>query len=132
METLETRATWAAKRRLELRIGPSGVDGLEVLRPEVSGWILIFVLLILLYWPSVFLPSLVLELLCTTAAQVGSGTRTWGCGVGRGGGVVGVSVFFCYDIGVVVVGLVSVGVGVVGLCVVGVGVVLDAVLTGCC
>lgn len=37
METLEARATWAANKRLELRIGPSEVDGLEVLRPEVRG-----------------------------------------------------------------------------------------------
>lgn len=35
METLETRATWAAGRRLELRLDPSEVDGLEVLRPDV-------------------------------------------------------------------------------------------------
>lgn len=39
METLEARATWAANKRLELRIGPSEVDGLEVLRPEVSRWL---------------------------------------------------------------------------------------------
>lgn len=36
METLEARATWAANKRLDLRMGPSEVDGLEVLRPEVG------------------------------------------------------------------------------------------------
>ncbi|CAN0446235.1 unnamed protein product, partial [Hapterophycus canaliculatus] len=33
VETLEARGTWAAKKRLELRICPSDVEGLEVLRP---------------------------------------------------------------------------------------------------
>ena len=37
METLEARGTWAAERRLELRICPSDVEGLEVLRPKVRG-----------------------------------------------------------------------------------------------
>lgn len=35
METLETRGTWAAAKRLELRLDPSKVDGLEMLRPKV-------------------------------------------------------------------------------------------------
>lgn len=35
VETLEVRGTWAAERRLELRICPSDVEGLEVLRPKV-------------------------------------------------------------------------------------------------
>ncbi|CAM9691183.1 unnamed protein product [Ectocarpus sp. 12 AP-2014] len=34
VETLETRATWAAQKRLELGICPSDVEGLEALRPE--------------------------------------------------------------------------------------------------
>ncbi|CAN0191857.1 unnamed protein product [Scytosiphon promiscuus] len=34
VETLEARGTWAAEKRLELRICPSDVEGLEVLRPE--------------------------------------------------------------------------------------------------
>ncbi|CAM9742989.1 unnamed protein product [Ectocarpus fasciculatus] len=34
VETLETRATWAAEKRLELAICPSDVEGLEVLRPK--------------------------------------------------------------------------------------------------
>lgn len=37
VETLEARGTWAAERRLELRICPSDVEGLEVLRPKVRG-----------------------------------------------------------------------------------------------
>lgn len=35
METLEARGTWAAKRRLELRLNPAEAHGLEVLRPKV-------------------------------------------------------------------------------------------------
>lgn len=35
VETLEARGTWAAERRLELRLCPSDIEGLEVLRPEV-------------------------------------------------------------------------------------------------
>lgn len=35
VETLEARGTWAAERRLELRICPSDVERLEVLRPKV-------------------------------------------------------------------------------------------------
>ena len=34
VETLEARATWAAKARLELGLKPSEAKGLEVLRPK--------------------------------------------------------------------------------------------------
>lgn len=37
-ETLEARGTWAAARRSELGLGPSEIEGLEVLRPEVCGF----------------------------------------------------------------------------------------------